>query len=444
MQKPNVKVGIMNATAVRFILNGSFHGGGGAVAGCHEVALSADGTAIMLDGRLVGEQLEFTPDDMAGCSFGLFGVTIGRGFHWQMNEDQTFRGSLRFIVEDGGVTAVNIIPVEEYLMSVISSEMSATSSMELLKAHAVISRSWLLAQIGKCTVHADGHDKDCGKDGTVVNGSEILRWYDKDDHLNYDVCADDHCQRYQGITRQTSTSVSDAVRATEGEVLMYGGGLCDARFSKCCGGVFEEFRNCWQPIDVPYLSVRRDTESEDGYPDLTKESNAREWILGNPDSFCNTGDAAVLSQVLNNYDQETADFYRWTVEYSQDELAGIIKERSGIDFGQIVDLVPVARGTSGRLWKLEIVGTKRTMVIGKELEIRRTLSPTHLYSSAFTVEKCVDGGGDVPSRFILHGAGWGHGVGLCQIGAAVMGARGYSYTQILYHYFSGSSVEKIY
>ena len=335
------------------------------------------------------------------------------------------------------MTAIDIVPVEDYLASVISSEMSATASLELLKAHAVISRSWLLAQLDKRGAKA--------APSKMETDTERIVWYDRDNHDQFDVCADDHCQRYQGITRQTTPTVDQAVEATRGLVLTNkDGGLCDARFSKCCGGVFEEFENCWEPVHHHYLEVRRDSPAPNDYPDLTKEENARQWILSAPEAFCNTTDSVILGQVLNNYDQETNDFYRWTVEYSQNEIAELIKNRSGIDFGAILALEPVERGTSGRLIRMRIVGSKKTLVIGKELEIRRTLSTSHLFSSAFVVEAGEAGADGAPVSFTLRGAGWGHGVGLCQIGAAVMGAKGYPYTDILSHYFPGADLTTLY
>ena len=276
---------------------------------------------------------------------------------------------------------------------------------------------------------------------SILN-SQLIKWYDHEAHKNFDVCADDHCQRYQGITRASTPQAIEAVSATRGEVLMYKGAICDARFSKCCGGAFEEFQNCWENVKHPYLIRQRDSKTEKQLPDLTIEAEADKWIRTSPVAFCNTQDKKILSQVLNNYDQETADFYRWKVSYSQQELSELIHQRSGIDFGQIIDLIPVERGTSGRLVRLKIVGTLQTLIIGKELEIRRTLSTSHLYSSAFVVDK--EYGDELPSRFILTGAGWGHGVGLCQIGAAVMGEQGYKYEEILSHYYPGSTLEKQY
>ena len=390
------------------------------------------------------DELLFEPVDADSASFTLKDVTIGVSFHWKRKENQTFKGALRLIVEDGKLTPVNVLSVEDYLLSVISSEMSANASLELLKAHAVISRSWLLAQIHNDKAVIMPERRPDAEGEMMDTPAELVKWWDRDDHLNFDVCADDHCQRYQGITRATTEKVEQAVRATWGEVLMHHGELCDARFSKSCGGVMEEFENCWEPHHHDYLAARRDGENEEDFPDLTREDNAAEWILSSPAAFCNTTDPEILSQVLNDYDQETKDFYRWKVEYTQDELAALIKERTGIDYGRIRDLQPVARGTSGRLYRLRIVGEKQERIIGKELTIRYALSPSCLYSSAFVVEKHGEGEDGYPAKFVLRGAGWGHGVGLCQIGAAVMGAKGYDYKRILLHYFVGASIEKRY
>lgn len=435
---PRVKVGIMNEPEVDFVLFGEYRlADGTIVTGEQHAEVTAEGQ-VAWNGT-VADVVTFEPSENG--YFELKGVTIGVNFHWERKEDQRFSGALHLIVENGRLTAVNVLPVEDYLLSVISSEMSATASLELLKAHAVISRSWLLAQIDKNKRITEEHEdyKACEEGGE----DEMIKWYDREDHVNFDVCADDHCQRYQGITRQSTERVRDAIKATWGEVLTYGGELCDARFSKCCGGVYEEFENCWEPKHYDYLEARRDGEDEMNFPDLTKEAAAEEWILTSPKAFCNTTDKQILSQVLNNYDQETTDFYRWTVEYTQEELSALILKRSGVDYGQILDLQPVARGTSGRLYKLKIVGTKKTLTIGKELEIRRTLSPSHLYSSAFIVERhdVTDG---VPGKFVLRGAGWGHGVGLCQIGAAVMGEKGHNYKEILLHYFINANITTLY
>ena len=387
---------------------------------------------ILFEGRLYDE-IFFAHTGEEG-SFELRDVTIGVDFHWNRQETQLFPDDLKLIVENGKVTAVNCVGIEHYLVSVISSEMSATNSPEQLKAHCIISRSWILAQIEKNKeLKAAGADYSA----CIDTESERIKWYDREDHVNFDVCADDHCQRYYGLSRASTQAVREAVEQTWGRVLTYDGKICDARFSKCCGGVFEEFKFCWEPKQFPYLVKRRDAANENDFPDLTVEENARKWILSEPDAFCNTKDPKILSQVLTKFDQETKNFYRWTVEYTVDELSDLVRRRSGEDFGEILDLIPVARGTSGRLWKLKIVGTKKTKIIGKELEIRKTLSPSHLYSSAFVVEK-------QEGKFILRGAGWGHGVGMCQIGAAVMGAQGYKYDEILAHYFPGSTIEKKY
>jgi SpoIID/LytB domain protein len=437
MKEPKVSVGIMFEPEVSFVLNTPFMFNGKKYEGAGSVKLS--GNTILFNGELY-DSLQFDPTDIESASFELKDVTIGINFHWERKENQAFKGSLRFIVENNKLTAINYLSVEEYLTSVISSEMSATASLELLKAHAVISRSWLLAQIQK---NKDIEESQIQYSTMTESEGELVKWYDREDHTNFDICADDHCQRYQGITRASTKIVKQAIAETRGELLMYDDKICDARYSKSCGGVFEEFQNCWEDIKYPYLIGKRDLPEGSPMPDLTIENNAREWILTSPESFCNTSDKVVLSQVLNNYDQETVHFYRWKVEYTTEEISELVARRSGTDYGLITDLIPVERGTSGRLIKLKIVGTKRTRVIGKELEIRRTLSNSHLYSSAFVVEKEMGTDGN-PVKFTLLGAGWGHGVGLCQIGAAVMGEKGYNYNSILLHYFVNASVEKLY
>ncbi len=433
---PNVKVGILSKSALEFTLYGQYKYLDTTLKGIHKAWFDAG--EIIFDGKPCKEVL-LEPIDPENCHFWLNDVTIGVNFHWQRTERQCFKGSLMLLCENSAITAINIINIEEYLLSVISSEMSATSSLEFLKAHAVISRSWLVAQIKKKANIAIKHDE------TVANSDEeLIKWYDREDHKNFDVCADDHCQRYQGINRESTDAVRQAIDATRGEVLMYDGELCDTRFSKCCGGVYELFENCWEPVHHDYLEARRDGVDENNFPDLTKEENAAHWIMSYPKAYCNTNDKNILTQVLNNYDQETSDFYRWKIEYTQEQISQLIKERSGIDFGQIIDLQPIARGTSGRLYKMKIVGSKRSLIIGKELEIRRTLSKSHLYSSAFIVERHNISDNGIPQKFVLRGAGWGHGVGLCQIGAAVMGEKGYSYRQILFHYFKNATITKLY
>ena len=437
MKEPKVQVGILSEPQIEFILLNSYHIKGKEIAG-RQVVTYVDGQ-IRWQGHLYDELL-FEPMHEESDAFELLNVTIGINFHWERKEDQRFMGALKIIVENEKLTGINVIHVEDYLTSVISSEMSATASLELLKAHAVISRSWLLAQIHKNKAITASQSL---YSAFTQTDQELIRWYDREDHTHFDVCADDHCQRYQGITRASTEMVRQAIAATRGQVLMWEGNICDARFSKCCGGAFEEFQYCWEGIKHPYLSKQRDSKTGSGLPDLRVESEADQWIRTSPEAFCNTKDKKILSQVLNNYDQETTDFYRWKIEYKQDELSELILKRSGIDYGQILDLIPVERGTSGRLVKLKIRGSKRTMTIGKELEIRRTLSTSHLYSSAFVIYKAdiVD---DVPGRFILTGAGWGHGVGLCQIGAAVMGEQGYPYDTILLHYYIGATIDKLY
>lgn len=440
-QEPEVTVGIMSRHKIRFSLNTNYLAKGAIVRGEQEVEYCEGG--ILWNGNLYRD-LTFTPQEKF-ASFSLYDVTIGIRFHWQRQETQIFSGTLKLIVEEEKITAINILPVEDYLISVISSEMNASCSIEFLKASAVISRSWLYAQMKKRKQMDDnGH----GFFSFIKTDSEIIRWYDREDHTSFDVCADDHCQRYQGITRASNQRVVEAIKATRGEILTHHGEICDARFSKCCGGITEEYRYCWEDKQQPYLTALRDTASPTNgscptLPDLTQEVEAEKWIRSNPPSFCNTDDQEVLSQVLNDYDRETSNYYRWKVVYRQEELADIIKENMRMDFGHILDLVPIERGPGGHLSRLKIVGSERIMTIGKELEIRRILSTSHLYSSAFIVEK-HDLHEGIPGRFILYGAGWGHGVGMCQIGAAVMGSKGYKYQEILRHYYKNTEILKVY
>lgn len=457
MKEPKVHVGILFEPQIEFILLNPYRINGETISG-KQVVTYNDGK-ILWGGRLYDELL-FEPVNEATDAFELLDVTIGINFHWERKEDQRFLGALKIIVEDSKLTGVNVINVEDYLTSVISSEMSAKASLELLKAHAVISRSWLLANMKGLPVNQEQLAIDYSIQHNASQHSECncrVKWYERDAHSRFDVCADDHCQRYQGITRASTEIVKQAIAATYGQVLMFDGKICDARFSKCCGGVFEEFQYCWDNVKYPYLAKQRDWKEPTGDKqqgtdtmsapltiDLSQEAEAERWIRTSPEAFCNTKDKKILSQVLNNYDQETTDFYRWKVTYTQEEISALIYKRSGIDYGQIVDLIPIARGTSGRLWKLKIVGTKQTMIIGKELEIRRTLSTSHLYSSAFVVDKEEISPEGIPGRFTLVGAGWGHGVGLCQIGAAVMGEQGYDYQPILLHYYINATIDKLY
>ena len=411
MEEPEIQVGLLSNPEIRFTLQGNYH------------VVAPKGNPVPTKKIVEGEQRVYMDNGLIqwnGDSFKelLFfpiepdknlikvkNVMIGKQFHWQQQEDQSFQGTLHLIIEEGKITAINIISTERYLTSVISSEMSAMASIELLKAHAVISRSWLLAQL---TAQKNDNNSSCGTE----NDEEIVRWYNRSAHQHYDVCADDHCQRYQGVTKVTTDVAKEAVEQTRGEILIYNGEICDTRFSKCCGGMTEKFSTCWEDKDYPYLTN----------------------VI---DPYCGMANQQILRQVMVNYDQQTTDFYRWTVTYSQQELHDLIMAKTGIDFGDIIDLEPLARGTSGRIYRLKIVGSKRSLIIGKELEIRKALSTSHLFSSAFEVKK--QGEGSVPEQFTLEGTGWGHGVGLCQIGAAVMGEK-----EILLHYYQGAQVERIY
>ena len=449
----NIRVGIYTRERIRAVFHGKYRHGEEVVYGEKEICEA-------------GWYIPMSED----CSFSLMDVTIGIDFHWERNETQTFKGSLEVMkAKNGELTAVNVLDIEDYLQSVISSEMSATSHMELLKAHAVISRSWALCKIQRSL---QGSAFACQES----EGKRIC-WYGSEPHDGFDVCADDHCQRYQGLRAKDHKNAIKAVQETKGEVLAYlkeGSAIelltpnssllttnseykiCDARFYKCCGGVTEEFETCWEDKHFDYLVKVEDNDANrslslsnlcasreqsqvclnfaeaqpkilNGPMNLTTEEGAREWIMSSPEAFCNTNDKKILSQVLNDYDQETIDFYRWKVVYSQEELTALVA-RHAPQLGKIIDLIPLKRGVSGRIYELKIVGENESMIIGKELEIRKWLSNSHLYSSAFVVEK-------ENNTFTLYGAGWGHGVGLCQIGAAVMAEKGYTYKEILAHYY---------
>lgn len=436
--EPEVEVGIMHGEDIKFRLNEVYVVENNTVSGQQHLAYHEG--KILWNGNLYDELL-FRPCT-TDSTFTLEKVTIGIHFHWERQEDQTFLGALKFVVHDDTIWVVNIVPVETYLTSVISSEMKATSDLELLKAHAVVSRSWLFVQMmNRRNPDVKSNLEPAGK---IVNEDEICTWYDRKDHTLFDVCADDHCQRYQGVTRESTAHVSQAVRATKGLVLVFHDEICDARFSKCCGGISEEYAACWDKRDVPYLSAVHDNMEEDGVPVLSDEKTVEAWINHPEDVFCNTHDQHILRQVLNDYDCETPDFYRWTICYSQEELSDMVRKNLNMDLGYIVDLQPLSRGKSGRLYRLKIVGTLRSIIVGKELEIRRVLSDTHLYSSAFIIEKGKENASGVPQSFVLKGAGWGHGVGMCQIGAAVMSEQGYSFEQILRHYYKNAEIKKVY
>ena len=434
--EPTVEVGIMRESEIKFSFLGDFkqENSGSILNGDFSVSIC---NGKILFNSISYETLVFTPLSDSN-TFELKNVTIGINFHWQRQENQQFKGAIKFIVLDGKIQAINIIHVEDYLTSVISSEMNATSDLELLKAHAIISRSWLLNKlVNKKKDFPPTSFTDVAEDGT----QRLIRWYDQQDHTHFDVCADDHCQRYQGCTKANTEAVKQAIASTYGQVLAFDNEICDARFYKSCGGATEYFENCWDASKhYPYLVPIADGKNLDT-SNLDDETAAKKWILSSPKAYCNTRDKKVLSQVLNNYDQETPDFFRWTIHYTQQELSNLVKEKSQIDFGNITDLVPLKRGASGRIIELKIVGDKKAMIVGKELEIRKWLSTSHLYSSAFIVEKTENNG---QISFTLKGAGWGHGVGLCQIGAAMMAHLGIDYRTILAHYYPNSTIEALY
>ena len=444
--EPEVSVGILTEEKLVFELHGDFTAYG------LKQTFSGRFLAESLNDRIVchkgnerieiSDEIIFIPRDPSTESFLLRDVTIGKSFHWQRKEKQRFTGSLKLLRSGNKIAAINILPVEDYLVSVISSEMSARSSLQLLKSHAIISRSWLFARREKSGNREKTQEE---YSDNSKNENEIIKWYGHEDHELFDVCADDHCQRYQGITKIFTESARTAVKQTEGVVLVEDNKICDTRYSKACGGITESFENVWEPEIHTYLKSVIDYKFEpDNFSlNFSNELNAIKWIKSSPPSYCNTHDKKILSHILMEYDQETTDFYRWKVEYYQKDLEKIIRIKTGIDFGDILDLVPVQRGHSARLIKLKIIGTKRTLIIGKELEIRRILSKSHLYSSAIVIEKENIKEG-IPQKFIIYGAGWGHGVGLCQIGAAVMASKGFQFDEILLHYFTNARLKKIY
>ncbi len=441
-KEPVISVGIIEGLqTARGVWEGKFHLTGDRIGeGDFSVGVSG-GEMILQDnsGNQLATGREIACAPVNGGRFVIRDVVIGVQFHWERKEDQTFEGSLRFVLRvDGLITVINDIPLENYLKSVISSEMSAESPIELLMAHAITSRSWLVAMLERDQAAARG---TLPPDTTVNRPGEIIKWYSREDHDTYDVCADDHCQRYQGVTKIISEGVAEAIDSTRGIFLVHDGEVCDARYYKACGGLTEEFQNAWEDVRIPYLRCVSDAPVQ--HPPVATEEDAREWILSSPDAYCNTTDPEILRKVLPSFDQETTDFYRWEVSYEREELEKILKERSGIDFGTLKELIPLERGPSGRMVKLRIVGSQASVVVGKDLEIRRWLSPTHLYSSAFVV-KTETGGDGNPKKFHLRGAGWGHGVGLCQIGAAVMAVKGFSADSIAKHYFRGAEIQKLY
>jgi SpoIID/LytB domain protein len=449
MNEPKISIGILFEKSIKFELHGNFRikGSQQFLSGIckakvinDKIELTKNDTSFQFENEIL-----LVPSNHPTEHFTLRDVIIGVKFHWERKEKQSFKGWLKLLRIGNKIHAINIVPLEEYLTSVISSEMSAKGTLQLLKAHAIVSRSWVMAQLVKAKKIKK---ENLAHETEKKDNDELIRWYDREDHEHFDVCADDHCQRYQGITKIYTDISKQAVNQTRGLVLMNNdepSEICDARFSKSCGGISEAFENVWEPVHHDYLIpvVDYKYEPENYTIDFSKERNARKWILYSPPAFCNTTDKQILSQVLIDYDQETTDFFRWKVEYNQTELTELIKEKSGIDFGDILDFIPIQRGASARLIKLKVIGTKKTFIIGKELEIRKLLSKTHLYSSAIVFDKMDEVNG-VPQKFVLHGAGWGHGVGLCQIGAALMAQSGFFFDEILSHYYKNTTLKKNY
>ena len=448
-REPRIKVGIVDGPPLlELSLTGQFFTAEGTRLsdGHYKASLNEDGR-VRLDGPVLLESpvLTIYPENFETCHLTLHEVTIGIDFHWERREELTYQGNFRISPSSPGLAAINELPLESYIVSVISSEMSASSPPELLRAHAIMSRSWLLAQLaGKSEADETSSKITCVP--AEEPSGEIVRWYGHECHRYYDVCGDDHCQRYQGITRAFSREVFDAVEHTRGNVLVHGGEICDARYSKSCGGMTEAFSSAWEDKEVPYLKPIYDGAGMPTgfFKPLSNPAYATRWITASPPAYCNSASAVLLERVLPGFDQETQDFYRWEVSYSASYLSELLSAKLGVDFGTIITLEPIERGESGRIIKLKITGEKRSRIIGKELEIRKALSPSHLYSSAFVIRAALDPLTNKPKRFHLVGAGWGHGVGLCQIGAAVMADLGYSHREILAHYFRGAELKRLY
>jgi len=444
MRQPNINIGLVTGGELKFSLLGNYYQLG------TQNLFSGNFSAVIQNGKILlkGENGEFLfssgitfkPENFNVELFKVFGVKIGIDFHWESAKDLIYAGSLKLIIEDNQLTAVNIAPLENYLEGVISSEMNPKSHLEFLKAHAVISRSWLLSQME----NRKKQKKEKGAENTG-DENEIIKWYDRGDHKNYDVCADDHCQRYQGLGKNVSEIVREAISETRGVALIQNDKIFDARYSKCCGGKTELFENVWSDAEKSQMPSIFDYKfpPDNFAEELESEQNAVEWINGLPEAFCNITDQEILEEILVEFDQKTKDFFRWEVEISQEKISNLLKEKLNIDFGDVLDLIPVERGASGRLIKLKIIGTKAEKTVGKELEIRRILSEKHLFSSAFVIEKLENKNG-VPAGFVLRGAGWGHGVGLCQIGAAVMARQKYRFDEILAHYYPNIQIKRVY
>ena len=442
-REPTIRVGLITgARDVKFALAGGFLTSAGESASEGTYTASVENGAVKLNDVASSPEITLSPSNFDSCRFTVHGVKIGIDFHWEREESQLFQGNLKLVADGVSLTLINELPLESYLVSVISSEMSASCPAELLRAHSVVSRSWLLAQLRRA-----GGDSTNASEQSKGSSDELIRWYDRESHRGFDVCADDHCQRYQGISKAFSQATFDAVRDTRSRTLVYDDEICDARYSKSCGGMTEVYRAAWEDKDVPYLSSVYDVPGSEpsGYRmPLSTEANAEAWITSSPPAYCGVVTPELLARIVPAFDQETPDFYRWRVDYSQEDLSEILRSRLEVDFGRIRALKPLERGESGRIIRLRIVGDKRTLVIGKELEIRRALSRSHLYSSAFVVRATQGHLSDYPARFTLVGAGWGHGVGLCQIGAAVMADRGHSHKEILSHYFKGAEILELY
>lgn len=367
---------------------------------------------IELDGQKLGSTVRIVLDtNNTSSHITVSNIMIGIQFHWQKHEDLDYRGIIEVgFNNQGKLVVINEIDLENYLVSVNSSEMTSDCPIGLLESQTVVARNTVLATMGKHHYNT-----------------------------NFHLCSDDHCQCYHGKKREQQVS-RQAVENTWGRILLHGDEICDARYSKICGGIMEDYRYVWENRDIPYMVSGIDSDEEINYPANTEET-AKELIDTSLPAYCNTDLHKLPENLANLY--STQNLFRWEVTYPREELESLISEKTGKDIGELQDIIPLERGDSGRLIYINLVGSDKTLKIGKELEIRRVLSKSHLYSSCFYVRKEMGTDGKV-SRFILKGAGWGHGVGLCQVGATVMASKKIPYQKILEHYYKNTNLVSLY
>jgi SpoIID/LytB domain protein len=369
------------------------------------------GGLILLQNETRSLEFETTgPLFVAGSPVAVFDVPVGTGYHWEQKEDRTYPETMIFLLDvNGKLAAVNAVPVETYLEGVVPSEMHPNFPEEALKAQAVAARSKALANLG------------------LVHSADP-----------FDFCSDVHCQVYGGLSK-TAASANRAVKKTAGLVLWEGGKIIDAVYGGVCGGHTEDVDKAWRTAPKRHLQGIADGPRQlKRYEPLDDESNVRSWIQDSPPSYCNTLTGS-LPDALNY----TKKYFRWEVTLPQDELRSQIERRLGRNLGAVRDLIPISRGVSGRITKLKIVGTNGEQIVEGELNVRKCLSSTTLWSSCFIVER-KDGGSAPPESFTLRGAGWGHGIGMCQTGAAIMALKGYGFDRILKHYYKNVRIKKLY